>query len=277
MITQKEGKHSTLRIYRIRGISMMRKLSKITALMVASVVLVTTLAMALPSTSLAFSVTPYTVEMYATSATPVYATPDVFSKVVVYLDRFINVRVTGITDNGFYQIDMNGTYYIPGAYLIASKEETKTEKQKALDNLEKFSKAYVNLLKQMDSYENKTFALIDITGDGVPELISGNDAEIYTYYNERAVMIYYSANPTTLYYSSKDKKLLGKYTWNSTEYWEVYSRDTSLLPWGQYICTSTDASPYKDNASTIEKKYTNNEETRNGMYSTLKEILEIDD
>jgi hypothetical protein len=129
----------------------------------------------------------------------------------------------------------------------------------------------------MDSYENKTFALIDITGDGVPELISGNDAEIYTYYNERAVMIYYSANPTTLYYSSKDKKLLGKYTWNSTEYWEVYSRDTSLLPWGQYICTSTDASPYKDNASTIEKKYTNNEETRNGMYSTLKEILEIDD
>lgn len=255
---------------------MLKKLSKITALIVASVMLVTTLAIATPSTSLAFSVTSYTAEMYATSATPVYATPDVFTGVVMYLDRFMNVRVTGITDNGFYQVDINGKYYIPGAYLIASKATTKTEKQKALDNLDKFSQAYVNLLKQMDNYENKTFALLDVTGDGVPELISGDDSEIYTYYNERAMMIYYSANPTTLYYSSKDKKLLGKYTWNSNEYWEVYTKDTSLLPWGQLKCTSTDASSYKKNASVIDKEYTNDEDTRNGMYSTLKKILEIE-
>ncbi|MDE6220806.1 MAG: hypothetical protein K2G51_10355, partial [Lachnospiraceae bacterium] len=68
-----------------------------------------------PVTAYAFNVTPIgMVEMYTTSGTPVYATPDVFSPVVVYLDRFINVRVFGITDNGFYQVDLNGTYYIPG-------------------------------------------------------------------------------------------------------------------------------------------------------------------
>ena len=64
-----------------------------------------------PTTALAFNVTPIEmVEMYTTSGTPVYATPDVFSPVVVYIDRFTNVRVYGITDNGFYQVDLNGTF-----------------------------------------------------------------------------------------------------------------------------------------------------------------------
>ena len=71
-----------------------------------------------PATALAFNVTPIQmVEMYATSATPVYAVPDVYSPVVVYLERFTNVRVFGITDNGFYQVDLNGTYYIPGPFM----------------------------------------------------------------------------------------------------------------------------------------------------------------
>ena len=57
-----------------------------------------------PATAYAFNVMPIEmVEMYTTSGTPVYATPDVFSPVVVYIERFTNVRVFGITDNGFYQ------------------------------------------------------------------------------------------------------------------------------------------------------------------------------
>lgn len=96
-----------------------------------------------PATALAFNVTPIQmVEMYATSATPVYAAPDVYSPVVVYLERFTNVRVFGITDNGFYQVDLNGTYYIPGPFMVSQIEPPKTEKQKALDNLEDFTAAY---------------------------------------------------------------------------------------------------------------------------------------
>lgn len=57
-----------------------------------------------PAKAFAFQVTPIEmVEMYSTSATPVYATPDLFSPVVVYLNRFTNVRVFGITDNGFFK------------------------------------------------------------------------------------------------------------------------------------------------------------------------------
>ena len=105
---------------------MKNKIKKIAVLAAALTVAV---ACQKPVTSLAFNVTPISVvEMYSTSATPVYATPDVFSPVVVYLDRFVNVRITGITDNGFYQVDLNGTYYIPGPYMVSQISPEKTEK-----------------------------------------------------------------------------------------------------------------------------------------------------
>ena len=156
---------------------MKNKIKKIAVLLAALTVAV---ACQKPVTSLAFSVTPISVvEMYSTSATPVYATPDVFSPVVVYLDRFVNVRITGITDNGFYQVDLNGTYYIPGPYMVLQIAPEKTEKQKALENLEKFAEAYTNQLEQMESYSSK-FALIDVTGDGIPEIFDAAGKEIYT-------------------------------------------------------------------------------------------------
>ena len=173
-----------------------------------------------PSTALAFNVTPITmVEMYTTSGTPVYATPDVYSPVVVYLERFTNVRVFGITDNGFYQVDLNGTYYIPGPFMVSQIEPAKTEKQKALDNLDDFTAAYRMQLEFMESY-SEDFALIDVTGDGIPEIFDDAGREIYTYYDERPVMIYYSDYPVTFYYSKNDNKLMGKYTWNKNEIWE---------------------------------------------------------
>ena len=72
--------------------------NKIKKIAVLAAALTVSVACQKPVTSLAFNVTPISVvEMYSTSATPVYATPDVFSPIVVYLDRFVNVRVTGIT------------------------------------------------------------------------------------------------------------------------------------------------------------------------------------
>ena len=67
----------------------------------------------------------------------------------------------------------------------------KTEKQKSLDNLDKFTKAYQNQLELMKGYSS-AFALLDVTGDGIPELFDLSGQEIYTYYEERAVMMYYS-------------------------------------------------------------------------------------
>jgi hypothetical protein len=88
-------------------------------------------------------------------------------------------------------------------------------------------------------------------------------------------MIYYSADPITLYYSKNDNKLLGKYTWKGSEIWEVYNRDTSLMPWGQFKCVSTDASAYKSKATVIEHGYTNDSDTRDSMKSILKKMLEL--
>jgi hypothetical protein len=254
---------------------MAKRFSKLRVLMVATAFAASIAVLGKPSTSYAFDVTPVSVEMYSTSGTPVYATPDIFSNVVIYLDRFVNVRVTGITDNGFYRVDIGGTYYIPGPYMVHSIEAEKTEKQKALENLDKFTEAYVNQLEQMDSYTNKSFALVDVTGDGVPELFDGDGKEIYTYYNERAVMMYYSEYPLTFYYSKKNNQLLGKYTWNSKEIWEVYNKDTSLLPWGQFKCISTNASAYTGTAEAISRSYTNDAATRADMYNILKGILDL--
>lgn len=227
-----------------------------------------------PATAFAFNVIPIDmIEMYSTSATPVYATPDVYSPVVVYLDRFINVRVFGITDNGFFQVDLNGTYYIPGAYLVTQIEPAKTEKQKALDNLNDLVEAYRMQLEFMESY-SKNFALIDVTGDGIPEIFDEAGKEIYTYYEKRPVMMYYSENPVKFYYSKKENKLLGKYTWNKKDIWEVYSKDVSLLPWGQFKCVALATAP-TENAPVISRDYTNNAETRGDLYNILKKILSL--
>lgn len=160
------------------------------------------------------------------------------------------------------------------AYLVTQIEPAKTEKQKALDDLEDFAEAYRMQLEFMESY-SENFALIDVTGDGIPEIFDDAGREIYTYYDKRPVMLYYSDNPVTFYYSKKDNKLLGKYTWNKKEIWEVYNRDFSLLPWGQFKCISTVASPYTKNATAVSRGYTNNAETRADIYNILKKILSL--
>lgn len=246
-------------------------------LIIAAVLLIAALVIKSPAQAYALSITPIaTVEMYSTSGTPVYAVPDLYSPVVLILDRFINVRVTGITDNGFYRVDLNGDYYIPGPFLAAKLEKEKTDKQKTDEKVKDIAKVYKRQLELMAGYSG-TYALKDVTGDGIPEIISSNGQEIYTYYddgtNKSALLIYYSANPVTLYYSKDHNQLLGKYKWNDKEIWEVYVLDKTFVPWGQFRCVSTDASPYKGKAATIEKSYTNDAATRDGIYDKLREVI----
>lgn len=228
----------------------------------------------MPAKSYAFSVVPVEVKMYSTSATPVYAAPDIYSNIVLYLERFTNLTVTGITENGFYRVNLNGDYYIPGPYLVSQLSAEKTDKQRALENLSTLTEAYCTQLEQMENYSS-SFALLDITGDGIPEIFDLSGKEIYTYYNDRAVMLYYNANPVTFYYNKDSNILLGYYTWNGNESWEIYYKDTSLLPWGQFRCISTDASLYKGKAVAISHSYTNTAETRAELYNILKNILAL--
>lgn len=80
-------------------------MKKIRKIMILAILLGAVLALKPPATAYAFNVTPIEVmELYSTSATPVYAAPDLFTPVVTYLDRFTNVRVNGITDNGFFRL-----------------------------------------------------------------------------------------------------------------------------------------------------------------------------
>lgn len=226
-----------------------------------------------PINSMAFNITEIgTVELFSTSATPVYAAPDLYGIPVTYLDRFQRVRVNGITDNGFYRVDLGSVYYIPGPYLTDSLEAPKTEKQKALDNIKDITDAYNILLEQIaDNYSN-TFQLMDVTGDGVPEIIDNKNG-IYTYYDKHAVMIYCTTNPIELYYSKNNNVLMGHYKWKGSDIWEVYTKDTSLLPWGQFKCYSTNASAYREKAQKITCPYSNDSSTRNDLYNKLKNIL----
>ena len=245
-------------------------------LIFAAALLIIAVAFTTPAQAHALNIIPMQLEMYSTSATPVYASPDVFSPIVTYLDRFLNVRVTGITENGFFQVDLNGAFYIPGAYLVPKVEKEKSAYQKAHDRLDEVAEIYRTQLQMMDGAWSK-FALKDVTGDGVPELIDDAGKEIYSCYDDgeymRLVILYYSENPVTFYYSKNNNKLLGKYRWNDKDYWEVYNRDTTFVPWGQFRCVSTDASAYKGNAAAIERDRYKNQETRNDLYNILHEMF----
>ena len=63
------------------------------------------------------SVTPVNMIMYSNEYTVLYAEPDLTSTVIVPNEGFpldTPIQVTGVTDSGFIQIDLNGTYYISG-------------------------------------------------------------------------------------------------------------------------------------------------------------------
>lgn len=221
------------------------------------------------------NITPVDVKMYTTSGTPVYAAPDLSAQVITVLDRFICITVTGITDSGFYQVELNGKYYIPGPFLVANIWPEKTAKQLALENADKITEAYRILLEQMESYSS-AFGMLDINGDSIPEIFDLAGKEIYTYYNEHAVMIYYNEYADTFYFSKKYNQLAGKYVWNKKDCWEVLAFDYSVLPWGQLRCVNTNISVYKDDLKAISHDYTNDQSTRNDLKNILIKMMSLD-
>jgi len=66
-----------------------------------------------------FTVTENKAVLYSNDKTKVYKQPDVNSEVVTVIAPDIPVNVTGITSNGWFQVSLNGTYYVMGDGLIS--------------------------------------------------------------------------------------------------------------------------------------------------------------
>ncbi len=62
--------------------------------------------------------------LYSTGNTKVYVQPDLNSTVVTAIAKNVPVEVTGITSNGWFQISLNGTYYVPGDGLVSKNADT---------------------------------------------------------------------------------------------------------------------------------------------------------
>ena len=73
-----------------------------------------------------YTVTDTNAVLYTAMQTGVYAEPDAQSLAVTVLDVNLPIAVTGITSNGWFQIDLGGVYYVPGAALAAMESEAVT-------------------------------------------------------------------------------------------------------------------------------------------------------
>lgn len=71
-----------------------------------------------------FTVTESKAVLYSNENTKVYKQPDANSTVVTVIAKDIPVNVTGVTSNGWFQISLNGTYYVPGNGLVSKNADT---------------------------------------------------------------------------------------------------------------------------------------------------------
>lgn len=72
--------------------------------------------------------------LYTNNSTVIYAGADLTGTVVLPdVEEGLPVKVTGVTDNGFFQVDIAGIYYIPCSGLAVSVEESKSTPIKNLN------------------------------------------------------------------------------------------------------------------------------------------------
>jgi uncharacterized protein YgiM (DUF1202 family) len=77
-----------------------------------------------PVYAVEFTVTENKAVLYSNDNTKVYKQPDISSGVVTVIAKDIPVSVTGITSNGWFQVSLNGTYYIPGNGLVSKNAQS---------------------------------------------------------------------------------------------------------------------------------------------------------
>ena len=72
-----------------------------------------------------FTVTESKAVLYSNDNTRVYRTPDESTGAVTTIASGLPVNVTGITSNGWFQISLQGVYYVPG-YGLESRNSGNT-------------------------------------------------------------------------------------------------------------------------------------------------------
>ena len=77
--------------------------------------------------------------MYTNDKATVYTSPDFNSVLVTTISPDLPVDVTGVTSNGWFRIDLEGTYYIPG-YGLEEKANKSKEKSYGADEITKLTK-----------------------------------------------------------------------------------------------------------------------------------------
>lgn len=68
----------------------------------------------------AYTVSPANEVLFTAGATPIYVQPDLALAPIVTIDANLPVQVTGVTSNGWFQISLNGNYYVTGNMLTTS-------------------------------------------------------------------------------------------------------------------------------------------------------------
>lgn len=61
--------------------------------------------------------------LYSVKGTSVYNYPDLNATVVTTIQANAPVEVLGVTSNGWFQVNINGKYYIPGSGLVATQSQ----------------------------------------------------------------------------------------------------------------------------------------------------------
>ena len=70
-----------------------------------------------------FTVSEKSAVLYTCGETKVYKIPDSSSEVITTIAKDVPVQVTGITSNGWFRVNINGTYYVSGDSLSQKEQK----------------------------------------------------------------------------------------------------------------------------------------------------------
>lgn len=109
-----------------------------------------------------FTVTESKAVLYSNENTKVYKQPDVNSTVITVIAKDIPVNVTGVTSNGWFQISLNGTYYVPGDGLVSKNADSSASVVSETD-LTKLTKGTFSFFKnsELSKFDKNDIADMD--------------------------------------------------------------------------------------------------------------------
>lgn len=115
--------------------------------------------------------------LYSVSGTRVYNYPDFDSTIVTSIQANIPVEVVGVTSNGWFQVNLNGKYYIPGNGLTATKPSAVTSG--ATYDEENIRKMIKGTFSYYDGATLRSYTKLDVDDMDENEYIKYMDSYLY--------------------------------------------------------------------------------------------------